>query len=252
MRSARLVRAVYGAGERHDRHAHEYASVSVVLHGALIERVGGTEESVGPLAVVVKPAGTEHADVFGPRGATLLRLELDREWMSGQTADRDFIGGWRWCEAPATGRWLLRLAALDTDRVTTIDDAVSECLGALRHVEQATGNNSSDAPLWLRRVRDRIRDARGCGVTVRELADEAGVHPVYLTSRFRRAFGCSVVGFRTSERVRAAATLIAAGTDSLAGTAADAGFADQAHLTRSFRRIAGVTPAVYRRLVRQV
>src|SRR5690606_19726732 len=66
----------YPAGLRSARHAHPYTNLSVILAGSLRERVGRDEVTVGPLRVVVKPADTEHANRFGPEGATLLRVEL--------------------------------------------------------------------------------------------------------------------------------------------------------------------------------
>jgi AraC family transcriptional regulator len=43
---------------------------------------------------------------------------------------------------------------------------------------------------------------------------------------------------------------VATTDDSIARIALDAGFADQSHFTRAFRRHHGVTPARYRELVR--
>ena len=248
MSSALLVRAAYGPGERHDRHAHEYTGVSVVLAGSLVEQVGTSQVAAGPLSVVAKPAGTEHADVFGPAGAVLLRLQVAPAWLAPLDDGTAVVGRWRWSSAPATARWLLRLAATTADRPCSVDDGIAECLGALDD-DAASATASGHVPVWLGHVRDRIRDARGCDVSVSALAREAGVHPVYLARRFRRAFGCSVIAFSQSERVHAAAAALADGRDSLSDVACRTGFADQSHLTRIFRRLTGVTPGGYRRLV---
>lgn len=116
MSSALMVRTRYGPGERHERHAHEYTSISLVLAGSLRERVGATEEAAGPLSLVVKPAGTEHANAFGTAGAVLLRLHVPPEWLTLLDDGSEGVGGWRWCRAPAAGRWLLRLAMPAADR----------------------------------------------------------------------------------------------------------------------------------------
>ena len=250
MSSTLLVRTRYGPGERHDPHAHAYTSISIVLAGSLLERVGATEETAGPLSVVVKPAGTEHADVFGSAGAVLLRLHVAPEWLTELDDGSAAIGRWRWCQAPATARWLLRLAARTSDSACSIEDSVAECLGALEGGAIASGSAADGAPPWLRQVHDRIRDERGRAVNVAVLARDAGVHPVYLTRRFRRAYGCSIVAFGQAERVRQAAGAIAATDAPLSAVAYGAGFADQSHLTRTFKSVAGMTPAAYRRLVR--
>jgi AraC family transcriptional regulator len=121
---------------------------------------------------------------------------------------------------------------------------MAECLGA------TTGDAeiAPDPPIpdWLERVRERIRDERGNGTRVATLAHDVGVHPVYLTRRFRRAYGCSVVAYVQAERVRHAADQLVRTADAISHVAYDAGFADQSHLTRAFSRAAGVPPAVFR------
>ena len=56
-------------------------------------------------------------------------------------------------------------------------------------------------------------------------------------------------GFQRQARIRLAADLIKLGRP-LSEVAAAAGFADQAHLTRCFRRALGVTPGSYRAAMR--
>ena len=55
--------------------------------------------------------------------------------------------------------------------------------------------------------------------------------------------------YLVQRRLAVARGLLDAGTG-IADAAAAAGFADQAHLTRLFRRSLGFTPAVYARAVR--
>jgi len=52
-------------------------------------------------------------------------------------------------------------------------------------------------------------------------------------------------GYQRQARIRSATDLIRRGR-ALAEVAAAAGFADQAHLTRCFRRTMGVTPGLFR------
>ncbi len=56
-----------------------------------------------------------------------------------------------------------------------------------------------------------------------------------------RAFGTSPDRYRTLRRVALARAAIESG-QSLAGAAAEAGFADQSHMTRQFKRTYGLTP----------
>ncbi|MGW1771359.1 helix-turn-helix domain-containing protein [Streptomyces sp. NPDC002104] len=77
---------------------------------------------------------------------------------------------------------------------------------------------------------------------IARLADEVGWSRSYLVRRFTEQVGLTP---KTSARVlrfRHAAKLLARGPVDLAALAATCGFYDQAHLTREFRALAGLTP----------
>ena len=62
---------------------------------------------------------------------------------------------------------------------------------------------------------------------------------------FRVRYGLSPSEYQRQLRLRAARQALASGA-AIADVAAAAGFADQAHLTRWFRRCYGITPGAYR------
>jgi AraC-like DNA-binding protein len=67
---------------------------------------------------------------------------------------------------------------------------------------------------------------------------------------FRREYGVTVTEYARSLRLEWARTQIVLDAAPLARIAYEAGFADQSHFTRAFRRHTGVTPGRYRELVR--
>jgi AraC-like DNA-binding protein len=79
-----------------------------------------------------------------------------------------------------------------------------------------------------------------------ELAASAGCSRFALYRAFRSRYGLAPSEYQRLLRLRAARRLIAAG-HSVAESANRAGFADQAHLTRWFRRCYGITPGIYQR-----
>ena len=79
----------------------------------------------------------------------------------------------------------------------------------------------------------RERTPRSPSLT--ELAAEAGVHPGHLARAFRQRFGLTVCQYSRSLRLEWAASQLA-GDATLVEVALQAGFADQSHFTREFRR----------------
>ncbi len=98
-----------------------------------------------------------------------------------------------------------------------------------------------------RRVAARVREIiRASGeLTADDLAAAAGCSRYAAYRAFTQAYGLSPSDYQRQLRVQAARRLLGAGVTP-ARAAAEAGFADQAHLTRWFRRYYGVTPGAYR------
>ncbi len=82
-------------------------------------------------------------------------------------------------------------------------------------------------------------------MTLAELAGLSGVSRFQLLRGFARSVGTTPHAYLVQQRVRLARRLLAAGSGP-AAAAAEAGFADQSHMTRAFVRQYGVTPARYR------
>jgi AraC-like DNA-binding protein len=79
-----------------------------------------------------------------------------------------------------------------------------------------------------------------------QAARQAGLSPFHLHRLFVARFGIAPHAFVIRERVRLALAALEAG-EGPAGAAAWAGFTDQSHFTRHFRRAVGVTPGRSRR-----
>jgi len=99
-----------------------------------------------------------------------------------------------------------------------------------------------------RSVRDRLADDLTAPPSLAELATELGMSRYQLLRAFRTATGIPPYAWLAQYRVERARGLLEAGLRP-AEVAPLVGFADQAHLTRWFRRVLGVTPAAYRNSV---
>ena len=246
----RLVVTEYRPCEQMAPHWHPGTQVSMVLRGAVEEGVGRCEHQGTAGALVVKPAGVVHRNVFGPVPTRMVSIGIE-PWAERELASRAAaLQRWRWMDAGAAPRVLWRLlqsARAEPDRAPRLlADGLWEMIDALED-DGAAPAPACEPPAWLRRVRDRLHDHAGVAPPVRELARDAGVHPVSLARAFRRAYNVPVTEYARRLRVRAAADRVASTELPLARIACQAGFADQAHLTRELRRATGLTPGALRR-----
>jgi transcriptional regulator GlxA family with amidase domain len=82
--------------------------------------------------------------------------------------------------------------------------------------------------------------------SVEAMGRELGVSARHLSRIFREHTGETISRCRNEIRVRQALDAIANGAPSLTRLAADLGFADHAHLSRTVRRLTGRSPSDHR------
>lgn len=95
-------------------------------------------------------------------------------------------------------------------------------------------------------ARDVLEAHYADDVPVEALVEATGLSRFALYRAFRSRYGLSPADYQRQRRLRRARELLSSGVPP-AEAAALTGFADQAHLTRWFRRCYGITPAVYAR-----
>jgi len=109
----------------------------------------------------------------------------------------------------------------------------------------------ADKPAWLERAHELVVETFAQPLTLGGVAASVGAEPARLSTAFRRRFGQSLGEYVRTLRVEYVRAALA--TDRpLADIACAAGFADQAHCTRIFKRRTGLTPGAYRTAIRQV
>ncbi|MFH8494911.1 helix-turn-helix domain-containing protein [Streptomyces coeruleorubidus] len=120
---------------------------------------------------------------------------------------------------------------------------------ARRHsTARASADTVPGAGHIARAVRDRLADELLEPPSLADLATDLGLSRYQLLRAFRTAMGVPPYAWLAQHRVTRARSLLETGLRP-AEVAGLVGFADQAHLTRWFRRVLGVTPAAYRNSV---
>lgn len=243
-----LTESVYAGGSEIPKHAHEHAYCGVLLDGFYTENFGGRVRECTRATVVFHPSGEEHTERFGANGGRLFRIEpkptcLAQIRQCSNVLDRPatFQGG---ALAHLSMRLYREFRRNDALAPLAIEGLTLELL--VESGRQARCTAKERLPAWLLRVRDQLHAAGTQSITLTTLAANAGVHPVHLVRTFRRHYRLTPAEYLRHLRVDRAGQLLLHTRLPLAEIALAVGFADQSHFTRIFRRITGVTPAVYR------
>lgn len=231
-------------------HAHQTAYFSLLVGGRYTETYDGRRHEYDPLTVWWHRPGVVHQDAVGCSGARFVNVELTREGTDllaeAGPSRRDFHEhgtriAWLGCRLLRELRHWQPCSALVAENLAL---EIAEC--ALRRPDKP----ASPPPAWLDRVVQQLCDEPHRRHYTSTLAREVGVHPVHLASVFRRVHRQTIGEYVRALRVRRAANLLCRTDISLAEAAVTLGFADQAHFTRSFGDIVGITPSAFRRLLR--
>lgn len=245
-----LVYSEHVGASRLPRHSHEHGYFNVIDDGVIEEEYGRRRRTCGPGMVFFHPPGESHHQAHHDR-VTALNVEIGGTWLRrlaelGCALDRpaEFRNG----RVARAGSQILReFRAPDRDATLTIECLTWEILAASSACD---ADADRAAPRWVVEARDLLDARLDEAPTLRGLANAVGVHPVHFAAVFRRFYGCSVGEYLRRRRLDHVRRKLAETELPLAGIAMEAGYADQSHMTRAFRRYIGMTPAQYRTFLR--
>jgi AraC family transcriptional regulator len=231
------------------RHTHEDAHFQFLLSGRYISSAAGIRGLCAPPTAIFVPAGTTHFDRFQDRGGSFMTLSF-RPALVGRLGGHGLLCeqavGFASGELPWLGRRLHReLRHHDALSPLALEGLALELLA---HAARERPRRGMAGEPWLRGAFELVHDCYLRKLTAQGIAAALGVPPLRLSRSFRRAFGCSPAEMVRRRRVARAEELLRARRLPLAEIALACGFADQAQLTKAFRRVTGFTPGRYRRL----
>jgi AraC-like DNA-binding protein len=258
------LEAMYAHFERHvyHRHSHESYSFGVTQDGAQsFSCRGAGHTSAAGMVMAFNPDDPHDGHAANELGFTYRIVHIGAELVADVHAD--LKGG----PAPlplfaapvhrdaglAGGLTALHRALLEGASALRRDELLAAVVGSM--VRRASTSRDTGAPgvrsagtAVADRARQLIRAEPAADITARHLAEAAGCSRFAVHRAFVSAYGVTPADYQRQLRLRAARRLIADGSP-IGEAAAQAGFADQSHLTRWFGRYYGITPGAYRRAV---
>src|SRR5262245_31742573 len=238
-------------------HRHGTYAIGITLTG--VQRYNyrkARRESLPGEVVVLHPdelhdgeAGTEIALLYR---MLYIRPEAVREALGARARSLPFVRDghskdWRLAKAVlgAVEDFSRPLAPLEVDEAV-LD--VAEALLALDRDVASKRGTPSGVPTVVRRARELLDEADAGSITSHDLEVASGLSRFDLARHFRRAFGTSPHRYLLMRRLERGRGMMCDARTPLAEIAAAAGFADQAHFTRQFRKAFGFTPGLWRTL----
>ena len=220
-------------------HAHADWALMLVDEGAVVYELGGRRRIADATSATLLPPGVAHDGRAAPGVAGFRKrvVYLEASWapegLTGASVDRP-------------GRADLLAGTRRVHRALAMRGEELAAEAALLAVSEQVGAGSDGVPAvrdvtLARRLRDLLESDLVRGVTLADAGRALGAHPTHLSRSFSATYGLAPHRYLTSRRVDLARGLLLRGM-SVADVAVAAGFHDQSHLTRHFRRVLGTTP----------
>jgi AraC-like DNA-binding protein len=236
------------------RHSHESYSFGVTETGKQAFTCRGERHVSGPgMVMAFNPDDPHDGYAAGDGGFTYRMVHIWPEFFADLIGPATALPLFRVpvVDDPETARALRRVHAALTGPGTELERYERLGVAARLLVRHASGCVAAPGLAGpdrrvAARIRELMHDESAAGdLTAGDLAAAAGCSRYAAYRAFSQVYGLAPSDYQRQLRMRTARRLLCAGVPP-AVAAAEAGFADQAHLTRWFRRYYGITPGAYR------
>lgn len=129
----------------------------------------------------------------------------------------------------------------------TSNDILSSVFDLLRaSLADETQTKPVTLPAWASQLKMKLDSQYLVNYSIEELAKELSVHPSHMARVFRAEFGQTITAYIRDRRLEWSISEMKSTTQKLGVIAVQAGFADQAHFSREFKKRYGTVPSNYR------
>lgn len=218
-------------------HAHDWPVLSLFVLGAYSNRTEVGERYVCGPSAVLYAVGVRHANTVSTDGFEQIEIEFDPAWLCLPGLPRMPV-------AHLSGG---RIGAATRALIHACGKAINEqrFAAALRQfLTLALEQPAVSPPVWADQVTRRLR--QNATLRVKDLAREVGRHPSWLGATYRQAVGEGILETATRLRIEHAMRLLRETSLSYCEIAYEAGFCDQSHMNRNFRRVLDRLPSTVR------
>ncbi len=243
------------AGSAFEPHRHDTYAIGLTIAGVQTFRYRGQQRFSLPGNILVLHPDEEHdggaATADGLRYRMLyLEPSLLRRGLGHDHASLPFVAQPVFIDHELADALSTALASLDEmlDELFVDDLIVRIAAGLARRAHLPLKIMGPLAVRQAQQARDLLAASHGRAVRSDELERATGLDRYALARHFRAVFGTSPHRFLVMRRLEQARAMMMRG-ERLAEVAAAAGFADQAHFTRHFKKAYGITPGRWSALI---
>ena len=244
----RLVEGVYSGKTKVPRHSHQQAVFCIALNGVCNEAYASKLREYEAFTLEFLPPNQCHSLAFPGAEMRAFSIDIASSWLERAREYSLKLEDSVHCHGGLLSGLFMKLyrefRQMDGASPLVIEGLMLEMLAEASRREVKASDRTP--PRWLAQALELLREQFSEHLTLAHVATSVGVHPIHLARGFRRFCRCTVGEYIRQLRIEHACHELCASDASLAAIALTAGFSDQSHFSRTFKRLMAMTPAQYR------
>lgn len=233
-------------------HYHENAYFLYNLRGSLHELTKHKSQIIGPGSLLYHHSQDPHCNKHIVDGAQFFHVELSPSWFQKYDLKAEAIHGNRELVLPQIksifNKIYLETGIKDASSTLAVDGLL---LQAFSEILRLPEKDTHRVPAWTKKIIEIIAEERWEQLSLIFLANELGLHPVYLSRKFPIFFKMQLGDYIREQKLAQALHLLQADTLRNVELAYQCGFADESHFVRVFKAKFGITPFQYKKALRR-
>jgi AraC-like DNA-binding protein len=221
-------------------HTDMWSKISIVIDGSVGERTTETDAAGKTGSIFIKPSYALHENHFSDKPAKLLTMSLKNDAVFSR-----YFDCWQFLNHPKV--YVKAIELWTKLRRLKNDGELNAALRTFSNELPPLSRENENAFYWCGQFKHLLTENLTEPERIGLISQKIALHRVYLGRTFKRLNGTSPSEYRHFAKTAAALVELVLTDKSISSIAADSGFSDQSHLTRTLKRQLGVTPAKFRR-----
>lgn len=243
-----ISKAEYGTVANKDWHCHENAFFAYFLKGGNYEYRKTKEIKCCAGSLLFYKAMEPHCNREYANGSKIFHVEIDNTWLNeyglkDSEIKADVI------DDIATKNTFINILNEFAIRDDLSASSIEHVLIYLLNLLQRDHTNGNFVAAWAKKFNTIINDNLNDALTLKSISKQLNLHPVTLSKEFSKYYHCSFGDYIRTIKIERSLSLLAKKNMPVNDVAYRSGFSDASNFIRSFRKIKGITPGMYRQLI---
>jgi AraC family transcriptional regulator len=232
-----------------DWHYHKNAYFTFILLGRLIE--GNKKETYNCSAgsLLFHNWQEPHFNTKSTGFTRGFHIEIEQKWMDNLTFNSNNLEGNIHILDPDLKLLMYKIfketKINDNTTAISLQGLLMQTLDSLQRKQETLIKRK---PMWVTKINEILHDQFSEKLSLIDLSNILGIHPVHLSRDFSKYFQCSLGDYIRKLKIEKSLSLLSNEKNSLMDITFECGFADQSHFIRCFKEITGINPLAYRKL----